>query len=328
MSGRREAIAALAVPAPPVPGEALADATATAYDAGAVMVPPYLALVAALASVRPGSMAEAVAWLREHEAELDAAYQRGRTSPLAVAVVPPQMCYQPELGELERAREDHSLRERYLFADLVGKRSFFQVAVYAITGIELAPSEAHLLETIGVICLTADRRAWPLAVTRRIAGRGSAYSDAVAGGMAMMSSQLVGGRAAGHTARFLRRALEGKRQGRAIDELVAEVLAAGERVMGFGRPVVGPDERVPLIRDAVRRAGRAELAYASALGEVEESFARRKGLRPTAAAWAAAVLSDFGMSPEAVEAVSNFWVSVTVYAQAAFTLERRVAEPR
>lgn len=323
MSARREAISELSMPSPPSPADALDDATATAYDAGAVMVPPYLALVAALASVRPGSMAEAVAWLREHEAELEAAYQRGRASPLAVAMVPPQMCYQPELGELDRARQDHSLRERYLFAELVGKQSFFQVSLYAITGVELSADEAHLLETIGVICMTADRRAWPLAVTRRIAGRGSAYSDAVAGGMAMMSSQLVGGRAAGHTARFLRRALERKRTGGSVDALVAEVLAAGERVMGFGRPVVGPDERVPLIREAVRQAGRAELAYAAALHEVEEAFAQRKGLRPTAAAWAAAVLSDFGMAPDAVEAVCNFWVSVTVYAQAAFTVERR-----
>lgn len=31
-----------------------------------------------------------------------------------------------------------------------------------------------------------------------------------------------------------------------VADLVAEIVARDERVMGFGRPVVGPDERVPV----------------------------------------------------------------------------------
>lgn len=322
MSGRREALARRSHAAAPLAADALAEALATAHDAGAVMVPPYLAMVAALASARPGSMAAAVQWLGAHVHELDAAYQRGRREPLKVAALPPHACFQPELGELERSRDDHSLRDYRVFAELVGKRTFFEVAVYAISGVEVSSSEARMLEAIAVSCMTVDRRAWPMAVTRRIAAGGGEYSDAIAGGMAMMSAFLLAGRAAGLAARFLRGALEAKRQGRSADEVVAEVLAAGERVMGFGRPVVGPDERVPIIQRAVQEAGRAELPYATMLRELEEAFARRKGLRSTAAAWAAAVLSDLGMAPETVEAVSNFWVTVTVHAQAAFTRER------
>lgn len=328
MSGRREAISQRVAPSPLPPSEALADALASVQDAGAVTVPPHLALGVALASARPGTMAEAVRWLGEHVAELDAAYQRGRATPLAVAVVPPPLCFEPELGALERSRNDHSLRDRHVFAELVGQRSFFQVAVYAISGVEISSSESQMLEAIAVSCMTVDRRAWPMAVTRRIAARGGEVADAVAGGVAMMGAPLLAGRAAGLSARFLRHALAARQQGRSAEEVVDEVLAAGERVMGFGRPAVGPDERVPIIRRAVQEAGRGALPYAAVLCELEAAFERRRGLTSTAAAWAAAVLSDLGMSPEAVEAVSNSWVSVTVYAQAAFSRERGLAPPR
>jgi hypothetical protein len=56
--------------------------------------------------------------------------------------------------------------------------------------------------------------------------------------------------------------------------------------------------------------------------EVDDQFHAQKGLRSTSAAWAAAVLTDLGMSPGAVQAVSNYWVAVCVYAQALFSSER------
>ena len=92
--------------------------------------------------------------------------------------------------------------------------------------------------------------------------------------------------------------------------------------MGFGRPVVGPDERVPVIEALLRRHGRHDLPFVTLLRATETAFAAQKGLRTTAAAWAAAILFDHGMSPAHVEAVSNFWVSVCVFAQAVYAGER------
>ena len=54
-----------------------------------------------------------------------------------IATVPPAMQYEPELGYFDRPNNDHALRGKYLFADLAGKRTFFQAAVYAITGREI-----------------------------------------------------------------------------------------------------------------------------------------------------------------------------------------------
>ena len=110
---------------------AVADARATLYDAGAVRTPPWLAVVAGLASIRPDSIGATIEWLVAHREELEHAYAEGRSSKLGAATVPPAMQYEPELGYLDRPNNDHALREKYLFADLAGKRTFFQAAVYA-----------------------------------------------------------------------------------------------------------------------------------------------------------------------------------------------------
>lgn len=310
-------------PTPASPGpERTADALASLYDAGAVHVPPHLALAAAVATGGAGSIGAAIDWLVSQRDALEQAYQRGHAAPLALATLPAEMCYQPELGFLDRARRDHGLRERYLFAEIVGRRSFTQTAVYAMTGLELSPHDAELFDRVGTINLQADRGAWPLAVTRRVAARGGGYASAVAAGTAMMGARLLAGEAAASCARYLRRVQEQVAAGQPVAEVVAETLARKERVMGFGRPVVGPDERVPPMRAALAEHGRDGLPFARLLDEVEQAFAAQKGLRTTSAAWAAAMLCDFGLSPDCVQAVSNFWVTVCVYSQATYAGER------
>lgn len=299
-----------------------ADALASLYDAGAVRVPPWAAVVAGLASVRPDGVGATIDWLVAHRAQLERAYADGQAAPLALATLPPEMRYQPELGFLDRARDDHALRDRYLFADVVDHRTFFQTAVYAMTGLELTPRHAAMLEQLGNANLQADRGAWPLAVTRRVAARGGGYAAAVTAGTAMLGATVLAGAAAADCARFLRRARAAEAEGRAVADLVADVVARRQRVMGFGRPIVGPDERVPVMRQILVKYGRAELPYVTLLAAADDAFFAAKGLRSTSAAWAAAVLSDFGLQPEAVQAVCNFWVSVTVYAQAVFAGER------
>lgn len=301
--------------------DALADALASIHDAGAVRVPPWLAAVAAVAAVRPGSIGELVDWLAAHREQLEASYAAGRGGKLTAAAIPPELERAPELGFLDRPRDDHALRGRYLFADVVGRWSFMQATVYAITGLELSRRDADLLEEIAAINLVVDRRAWPMAVTRRVAGRGGSYAEAVVAGQAMMGGAILAGAAAADCARFLLAARAVQLAGGAVDELVAATLARRERVMGFGRPVVGPDERVPVMQAALARYGRHELPFAAVLRVVEDAFRARRGLRSTAAAWAAAILCDLGMTPAQVEAVSNSWVSVCVYAQAAFARE-------
>jgi hypothetical protein len=303
------------------------DAAATMFDAGATRVPPWMALVAALASAQPAGIDEAIAWLVEHRATLDRAYAEGVAGRIGLATLPPAMQYSPELGFLDRARRDHGLRERYLFRDVVGKRTFFQTAIYAMTGLDLPSEDAAMLEQLGNANLQADRGAWPLAATRRVAARGGGYGGAVVAGLAMMGSPVLAGNAAADCARFLHRAQAAVEAGGSVDELVTGLLARRERVMGFGRPVVAADERVPVMQAILVRHERDQLPFVRLLRAAEQSFAAHRGLGSTSAAWAAAILSDYGMTPLQVHAVCNFWVSVCVYAHAAYATERGLATP-
>jgi hypothetical protein len=303
------------------------DALTTTYDAGAVRAPAWLGLVAALASVRPDGVGATIDWLVAHRDELERAYGDGRGARLALAELPAEMQYEPELGGLDRGRNDHALRERYLFADIVGNRTFFQTAIYAITGIELPPRHAEMLEQMGNVNLNIDRRAWPLAATRRVAARGGGYAASVVAGVAMMGSPVLAGNAAADCARFLRRARAAVEAGGSVPALVDDLLSRRERVMGFGRPIVGPDERVPVMDALLARYGRAHLPFVTLLRLADDAFFTARGLRSTSAAWAAAILSDFGMTPEQVHAVSNFWVTVCVYAQSVYAGERGLRPP-
>lgn len=304
------------------PDATLSDALATMYDAGATRVPAWLALVSALASARPASIGATLDWLCEHRGALERAYFAGHGARLGLATLPPEMHYQPELGYLDRPRDDHALRDRYIFADLVDQRTFFQSAVYAISGVDLDPADAAMLEQLGNANLQLDRRAWPLAVTRRVAARGGGFAAAVVAGQAMMASPVLAGSAAADCARFLRRAARAVDAGHTVADLVADLVARDERVMGFGRPVVGPDERVPVMLKILARRGRDRLLHVQLLRAAEAAFHTHKDLRSNAAAWAAAILLDFGMSPEQVHAVCHFWVAVCVYAHGVYAGER------
>lgn len=304
----------------------LDDVRANLYDAGAVRTPGWLAVMVALASTRPASIGASIDWLVAHRELLERAYDEGRAAPLAGARLTPQQQYQPELGYLDRPRDDHALRDKYLFADLAGKRSFLQAAVYAITGLEIDPEQAAMLEEFGVTNLLVDRGAWPMAVTRRVGARGRDYDAAVVAGVAMMGSRVLAGAAAADCARFLVRARAAELEGRSVAALVDELLERGERIMGFGRPVVGPDERVPVTEALLARHGRGELPFVRVLRATQAAMFARKRLGSTAAAWAAAILLDLGLTPDQVHALANHWVHVNVYAQAIYSIERGLVD--
>jgi hypothetical protein len=294
-------------------------ALASVHDAASVRVPPWLALVTALAQARPDGVRATIEWLVANCEALEGAYAGGRAAKLGLPALPPAMQFEAELGYLDRAKNDHALRDRHLFADVVGKQSFYQTAVYAICGIAISCRDADMLDELGQANLLVDRRAWPMAVTRRVAAGGGGYAAAVVAGTAMLAAPVLAGAAAADCAKFLRRA---RADGRPIADVVAEAIARKERVMGFGRPLVGPDERVPIMLATLERYGRHDGPYVTLLHEVEAAFSSQKGLRTTSAAWAAAALTDLGLTPDAVQALSNYWVAVCIYAQALFSVER------
>lgn len=304
------------------PRDPVYDALENVRAAGTVAVPPWMSVVSALASARPATVGETIDWLVAHRDALTAADDEARAAPLTLARLDDDLRYTPELAGLDRARSDHALREKLLFADLVGRRSFFQVTVYAITGVELSASDAEMLERIGVANVAADHRAWPLAVTRRVAGHGGDLCAAVVAGAAVMGSPIIGSTAGGGAARLLRRVEAAVARGEPLASVLDAMLARRETLLGFGRPVVGPDERVAPVREALRARGRDGGPQVRLLEDIEAHLMARKGIRSNVAAWVAAAMGDLGFTPDGVQAVSNVYLHVCVLAQAVFSAER------
>lgn len=304
------------------PRDPLRDALENVRAAGAVSVPPWLSVVSALASARPATVGDTIDWLVAHRDALTAADAESRAAPLTMSPLDEDLRYEPELAQLDRARGDHSLRDKHLFADLVGRRSFFQVTVYAITGIELSASDAEMLERIGVANVAADHRAWPLTVTRRVAGHGGDLCASVVAGAAVMASPLIGSTAGAGAARLLRRVEAAVARGESLASVLDAMLARRETLLGFGRPVMGPDERVAPVQEAMRAHGRGDGAQVRLLRDIEAHLVARKGIRSNVAAWVAAVMGDLGFTPDHVHAVTNVYLHVCVLAQAVYSAER------
>lgn len=306
---------------------ALADALANVTDAGMVRVPPHAALAVALAAVRPASIGAAIDWLDAHRETLEQTYTAAQSAPLRAAALRPEMRYTPELGGLDRPKDDNVLRDVYLFADLVRRASFFQAAVYAIAGLEISASDAEMLDRLGVANIVVDPRAWPMAVTRRAAANGGGVAAGLVAGYAMATSPILAGSAAADCARFLREVQARVAAGETIPGIVDGVFTERRRVMGFGRPVAGPDERCPVMESIAVKYGRGDGPFVTILRAVEAEFVRHRGLRTTAAAWAAAIMSDVGCSPDAVNGVSSIYVNLCFLAQAVFSAERGLVPP-
>jgi hypothetical protein len=115
-----------------------------------------MALTTALASVRPAGLGATIDWLVAHRAELERAYADGGDAPLALAVLPPACSTSPRSATSTARANDHALRERYLFADLVGRRSFSQAAIYAIAGLELSAAPLRAPRRFGIANLLLD----------------------------------------------------------------------------------------------------------------------------------------------------------------------------
>lgn len=293
-------------------------------DAAVVRAPPWLGLVAALSAIRPPTIAATIDWLIAHRADIEGAFADASGGRLAISSLRPEFRYEPELGGLDRAKNDHSLRGRWLFADLLGKRTFMQTVVLALTGIELSSSDAEMLEQVGVANVAVDQRAWPLAAGRRVAARGGGFPAAVVAGQAIMGSSIMGPESAACSARSMVAIQRRIEAGESADAIIDDILARGERIMGYGRPVVGPDERSDVMEAIARKYGRGNGVYVLLAREIERALVTRKGLTSTAAAWVAAIMLDLGFTPLGVQALTSVYLSSALFAQVVYSAEMGV----
>lgn len=171
--------------------------------------------------------------------------------------------------------------------------------VYSILGRRLSAPQIKLLNAIWVYTSYPDPRLWN---NRVVALGGTARSTAalaLSAALAVSEATIYGRRPDIKTMDFLRRTRQQVDAGADLSTLLQEELRRHRTIAGYGRPVVGTDERLPhLLRRAenlgIERGPYVELAF-----EIERCLmAGRWRLRMNYAALAAAFCADMGFAPQ------------------------------
>ena len=322
MGARRKALRApQAARAPSKTTTALRNAELAAATGAA----PAEVIAAALASLPPkATVAALMAALRRMEPALarlakDGAPELARRA----ATLEPSLEFEPELARVRPELRDHEIRGKLLFADLAHGRTFFQLAAWSIAGLELGPRDARLLEQLGVNTQLLDPHIWPLAVARRIASLGGPTARSLIGGIAALFTPNITIEPVASFMRFLDEVQAAVDGGGSVEEFVASQLRRGRRIAGFGRPVLGPDERVPHALRLAKRLGRGSGASVLLAQAVGAELRRAKGLVINSAGLQGAIMRDMGFAPHAAAAFCALYFVVPLLAQHAFVVERR-----
>ncbi len=293
----------------------------TAIDCGAR---PAMAFAIALAAAHPKSLMDAVAFVESMGPHWKTLSERNARMPTALAELEPALRLDPEIARIRPDVGDHELRGKLVFRDLVGKKSFIQVAALAIGGVELSASDAELLEHLGTNTQLADARIWPLTIVRRIAAR-SGMAHGILAGAAIALNPNMGAEPVGAFMRTLDVLSSGVAKGASIEGQLVEMTERGGKIPGVGRPVLGPDERNAQVFLLARRFGRDQGASFKLAGEVDAFFAKRKRQHINAAGLQGALMRDMEFSPGAATAFCLLYFLVPILAQAVVA-EERLAE--
>jgi hypothetical protein len=273
-----------------------------------------------IATAAPTSVAEAVAVLSARASEIDSLLaDEGRADARKPAELEPALRFEPELARVRPELSDHEIRGRLLYGEMVGRWSFFQVAIWAIAGRELSRSDADYVEQLGITTQLLDAQIWPMAVTRRLAASGAPLARSLVGAVSTLFTSRITVEPVAAFMRFLDRAAP--HQGGELDRFVDELLARRETIPGVGRPVLGRDERVAQKLVLAERFGHRDGESLGLALAIERRLVEAKGLHLNAAGIQGALLRDLGFSPRQAAAICAIYFLVPALAQATFSAE-------
>ena len=194
---------------------------------------------------------------------------------------------------------------RRLFRDFVGHTSYVGLAAFSLTGRELSPEDAALLDDIAVAGHVPEPRVWPMKVARLAASSGRALTGYLAG-IAVLDSDLLAGAAASFAAKLLAEAKV------AIADAPDRSAALGAFVRSKDPwPTIGVqggrgvDERVVALRGCVERRGVATREHWALSTELWALVEAEKNVRATIFDATAAVLLDLAFSIEEIHALAT-----------------------
>lgn len=277
---------------------------------------PDMVMTVAAASLGAASIDEAFTGLQRLRPELERLWTETPRPHRELAPIESELRTEPPVARMRLEVSDHELRGKLLFGELLGKRSFIQVAALSIAGVELSDADAQLLDHEGVLTQLSDLRIWPLTVTRRIAANGGTLAQAVVAGLATLCTQQMTVQPVAGFMRYLDRVSRRLAEGETVEAVVAATVGQGERVSGMGRPVLEGDERVPPKLALARRYGRADGESMRLAAAIDTEVQRLKGLSVNSAGYQGALLRDLGFAPDAAAAFCMVYFAVPVLTHA------------
>ncbi len=192
---------------------------------------------------------------------------------------------------------DHRLRHRRLFAEVLGRADLTRLSVLALTGRDLDPDAAAMVDDLAVVTSVSEPRIWPLKAARLVASYGGTMAGFAAGCLWADRAQVgfwTCGLAAESLVALAAELGDGAADPVRVADAVRRRLERGQVIAGFGVPFRDEDERMVALRRQVRARGRDGGRHWTLLGHLAETMRAERHLGANIGLGLAAVLLDLG----------------------------------
>jgi hypothetical protein len=216
--------------------------------------------------------------------------------------------------------DDHRFRGFSLYRDLLGVESFTAMIALAIDGVRRTADEAAMLDDLAAAVCVADPRIWPCKLARVSAGYGSPLAGVAASTYAMQDA-LIGPWTAQGAAEFL----EACGTSASREELSRQI-SAKKRVLGFGVPARGRDERVLALSERIKARGRETLPWWKVTEALIDLMRSERGIEPNISIAFAAACLDLGFAPKQIGLLATALWQLVPIANAAEGSEQSVLQ--
>ena len=198
---------------------------------------------------------------------------------------------------------DHYWFGRLLGAELAGRTSVSQLLAHAVGAGTLDAEALAVLDDLATVMSVADPRIWPLKLGRLVASYGNGMA-AVAAVELAFDSDYIGPWTCQKAAQLLvdLQAELGPdaESPAAVEQAVLRRMGPRARLIGFGVPARGEDERVVALRACTIQRGRQDLPSWRLLERVSEVLYRERRLRPNIGLGVGAACLDAGFVPDQI----------------------------
>ena len=190
------------------------------------------------------------------------------------------------------------LRDKDLFDELAGNR-WYENLVFAITG-RMSPRIAALMEAIWVIATSyPDPRIWNNRVSALAGTARSTGVLAAAGTLAVTEATAYGLKPIKGSMDFLYRARAQLSDGAELADVVKKEIKTFRSIYGYGRPLVGEDERIQPLMKRARELKCGQGPYIDLAFAIDRYLQQtRYKLRMNIAVVSAGLLADEGITPQ------------------------------